>query len=124
MRPIVSSSSPVEECPQGGLAPDALSGKAVPSRSTPPTWTTAPEALAVCRHRPNRRRAALIAAVVGIALVGINQGSVLASGHLDWVVWVRMALDYLIPACVSTMEVLAGPGGWIPRLTVTCRSAA
>jgi hypothetical protein len=46
--------------------------------------------------------------VVGTALVGINQGGVLASGHLGWVVWVRMVLDYLIPACVSTMGVLAG----------------
>lgn len=62
----------------------------------------------MCLHRPNRRRVALIAAVVGTLLVGINQGSVLADGHLGWVVWVRMVLDYLIPACVSTMGVLAG----------------
>jgi low temperature requirement protein LtrA len=62
----------------------------------------------VCLYRPNRRRVALIAAVVGTLLVGINQGSVLASGHLDWVVWVRVLLDYLIPACVSTLGVLAG----------------
>jgi len=81
---------------------------AVPGRTTPPTWVTAPEALAVCLHRPNLRRVALIAAVVGTVLVGINQGSVLADGHLGWVVWVRIILDYLIPACVSTMGVLAG----------------
>lgn len=62
----------------------------------------------VCLHRPNRRRIAVIAAVVGTLLVGINQGSVLAGGRLDWVVGVRIVLDYLIPACVSTMGVLAG----------------
>jgi|ACXJ01.1.fsa_nt_gi hypothetical protein len=50
----------------------------------------------------------MIAAVIGTLLVGINQGSILASGHLDWVVWLRVALDYLIPAFVSTMGVLAG----------------
>jgi hypothetical protein len=50
----------------------------------------------------------LIALVVGTFLVGINQGSVLAGGDLGWVVWVRLALDYLIPACVSAMGVLAG----------------
>lgn len=74
----------------------------------PPTWTTATEALAVCLHRPNRRRVGLIAAVVGTLLVGINQGAVLASGHIGWLVWVRVALDYLIPICVSSMGVLAG----------------
>jgi len=46
--------------------------------------------------------------VVGTLLVGINQGVVLASGHFDWLVWVRVALDYVIPACVSSMGVLAG----------------
>lgn len=62
----------------------------------------------VCLHRPNRRRVAVIAALVGTVLVGINQGSVLANGRLDWAVGVRIVLDYLIPACVSTMGVLAG----------------
>ena len=75
---------------------------------SPPSWRTAAEALAVCLHRPNGRRIALIAAVVGTLLVGTNQGGVLASGHVSWVVWARVALDYVIPACVSTMGVLAG----------------
>lgn len=74
----------------------------------PPTWACASEALSVCRYPPNRRRVAAIALVVGSLLVGINQGGTLASGDLGWVVWVRVALDYLIPACVSTMGVLAG----------------
>ncbi|MDA8073516.1 MAG: nitrate/nitrite transporter NrtS [Actinomycetota bacterium] len=50
----------------------------------------------------------MIAAVVGSLLVVINQGGVLVSGHTSWVVWVRVALDYVIPTCVSTMGVLAG----------------
>jgi hypothetical protein len=74
----------------------------------PPTWACASEALGVCLYRPNRRRVAVIAGVVGSLLVAINQGGTLASGHLDWVVWVRVGLDYVIPACVSTMGVLAG----------------
>jgi hypothetical protein len=74
----------------------------------PPSWRTAAEALAVCLHRPNRRRIGLIAAVVGTLLVDINQGSVLVSGSVDPLVWVRVALDYVIPTCVSTMGVLAG----------------
>jgi len=74
----------------------------------PPTWSNLAEAMRVCRHRPNRRRVTGICLVVGTVLVGINQGATLASGRLDWVVWVRIVLDYVIPACVSTMGVLAG----------------
>ncbi len=76
--------------------------------SDPPTWANAAEAVAVCLYQPNRLRVGLITAGVGSLLVGINQGAVLASGHIGWVVWVRVALDYLIPAGVSTMGLLAG----------------
>ncbi|HVD03216.1 MAG TPA: nitrate/nitrite transporter NrtS [Candidatus Dormibacteraeota bacterium] len=79
-----------------------------PQLEAPPTWCNAREAVAVCVHRPNRRRIALIALVVGTLLVGINQGSVLAAGHVGWVIWVRVGLDYLIPTCVSTLGLLSG----------------
>lgn len=74
----------------------------------PATWATGPEALAVCLHRPNRRRVGLVAAVVGTLLVAANQGSVLASGRLGWPTWASVLLDYLVPAYVSTLGVLAG----------------
>ena len=90
-------------------APCDTPGSQDPDRvEPPPTWACASEALSVCRYPPNRRRVAAIALVVGSLLVAINQGATLASGDLGWVVWVRVALDYLIPACVSTMGVLAG----------------
>lgn len=90
-------------------APCDTPGSQDPGRvEPPPTWACASEGLSVCRYPPNRRRVAAIALVVGSLLVGINQGGTLASGDLGWVVWVRVALDYLIPACVSTMGVLAG----------------
>jgi len=92
--------------PSGG--PSYRQGLPNLRQEAPPTWCNAREARAVCLYRPNRRRVALIAAGVGTLLVGINQGSVLAIGHLGWLTWVRVALDYLIPACVSTMGVLAG----------------
>ena len=74
----------------------------------PPSWGTPAEAVAVCLYCPNRRRIGLIAFVVGTLLVGINQGAVLASGHVSWLVWVRIALDYVVPAGTSTMGMLAG----------------
>ena len=75
---------------------------------SPPTWTCASEAVGVCLFPPNRRRVTAIALLVGSLLVAINQGGALASGRVSSILWVRMALDYLIPACVSTMGVLAG----------------
>ena len=76
---------------------DDTSGSRDPGRvESPPTWTCASEAVDV------------IAVVVGSLLVVINEGGTLASGHVGWVVWVRVALDYLIPVCVSTLGVLAG----------------
>jgi hypothetical protein len=79
-----------------------------PAVASPPTWAHASEAVAVCLYRPNRRRVAAIASTVGTVLVGVNQGGALAAGRFGWVTWVRVALDYLIPTCVSTMGVLAG----------------
>ncbi|MDA8072862.1 MAG: nitrate/nitrite transporter NrtS [Actinomycetota bacterium] len=88
---------------------DDTSGSRDPGRvESPPTWTCASEAVDVCLFPPNRRRIGVIALLVGSLLVAINQGGALASGHVGWVVWVRVALDYLIPACVSTLGVLAG----------------
>ena len=90
-------------------APCDTPGSQDPGRvEPPPTWECASEAVDVCLYPPNRRRVAVIAVVVGSLLVAINEGGALASGHVGWVVWVRVALDYLIPACVSTMGVLAG----------------
>ncbi len=79
-----------------------------PQLEDPPTWGNAGEAVAVCLHRPNRRRIALIVLVVGTLLVGINQGSVLAAGHVGGAIWVRVGLDYVIPACVATLGLLSG----------------
>ncbi|MDA8314172.1 MAG: nitrate/nitrite transporter NrtS [Actinomycetota bacterium] len=90
-------------------ASDDTSGSREPGLvEAPPTWTCASEAVDVCLFPPNRRRIGVIALVVGSLLVAVNQGGTLASGHMGWVVWVRVALDYLIPTCVSTLGVLAG----------------
>ncbi len=74
----------------------------------PPTWDIPIQALSVLIYRPNRRRVGLIAGVVGTLLVGINQGSVLVSDHLSWLVWARVVSDYLIPTIVSSLGLLAG----------------
>jgi hypothetical protein len=95
-------------CPRPLATSDASKPDDPRPAEAPPTWRCASEAVDVCLFPPNRKRIAAIAVVVGSLLVAINQAGTLASGHVDWVVWIRVALDYLIPTCVSTMGVLAG----------------
>jgi len=95
-------------CPRPPASSDASKPEDPRPAEAPPTWTCASEAVDVCLFPPNRNRIAAIAVVVGSLLVAINQAGTLASGHVNWAVGIRVALDYLIPACVSTMGVLAG----------------
>ena len=73
------------------------------------TWCNVREAIQItCLHRLHRRRILLIGFTVGTILVGINQSTVLASGHFEWVLWVKIAADYVTPTVVGTLGVLAG----------------
>ena len=73
------------------------------------TWRNTREAIQITYlHKLHRRRILLIGFAVGTILVGINQSTVLASGHFGWVLWVKIAADYATPTVVSTLGVLAG----------------
>ncbi len=64
------------------------------------------EGVRFCLRRRNLRRTLRIALVVGVVLTLINQGSVIASGRLTTVVWVRCALNFLVPFLVSNAGLL------------------
>jgi hypothetical protein len=54
------------------------------------------------------RRSALVAAIVGTALVALNQGDALAAGTFPWAAsWYKVPLTYLVPFCVATYGALA-----------------
>ena len=72
----------------------------------PPTWSTSPEAARVVLHRPHLRKTAAIAIVVGTVLFGINQLDVVLRGDATTVVWLKSAVTYLVPFCVSNAGVL------------------
>jgi len=46
------------------------------------------------------RRSAIVAAIVGTILTGINQGDLILGGAMP--VWWKMALTYCVPYCVAT----------------------
>ena len=72
--------------------------------------------MAVIVHRPHLRKTVTIALVVGSILFGINQLDVVLRGDATVVTWVKSAITYLVPFCVSNAGILvasrrAGPAG-------------
>jgi hypothetical protein len=74
--------------------------------AAPPTWCTWREAIGVICHRPHLRKTATIALVVGTVLFAINQLDVVLRGDATAMVWLKSAVTYLVPFCVSNAGVL------------------
>ena len=72
----------------------------------PPTWSTWPEAARVVLHPPHLRKTVTIALLVGTVLFGINQLDVVLRGDATTAVWLKSAVTYLVPFCVSNAGVL------------------
>ena len=73
---------------------------------TATTWVHWREAPAVVLYPPHLRRTATIALIVGTILFIINQLDVVLRGDADAVVWIKVAITYLVPFCVSNAGVL------------------
>jgi len=63
------------------------------------------------------RRTVTVALIVGTLLTAINQGDRIASGEVDLAVALKIAANYLIPWCVSSI-------GYISARRAGSRSAA
>jgi len=57
-------------------------------------------------HRPHLRKTVTIALVVGTVLFSINQLDVVLRGDATAVVWIKSAITYLVPFCVSNAGLL------------------
>jgi hypothetical protein len=73
-----------------------------------PTWQTFGEACRVILYRPHLRRTISIALLVGTILFCINQLDVVLRGQATTEVWIKSAVTYLVPFCVSNAGVLVG----------------
>jgi hypothetical protein len=76
------------------------------SAQDPPTWGTWSEAVRVLCYRPHLRRTATIALVVGTILFCINQLDVVLRGDATAIVWIKSAVTYVVPFCVTNAGVL------------------
>jgi hypothetical protein len=78
----------------------------MPSRPTP-EWRTAGEGFKLWFAPATLRKTLVIAAVVGTLLSAINQGSVITGGNATTATWIRVALNYVVPFCVSSIGYLS-----------------
>ncbi len=69
-------------------------------------WTGPSEAVAVIRHPPHLRRTLLTTVIVGTVLFCINQLDVVLRGDATTGVWIKSAVTYLVPFCVSNAGIL------------------
>jgi hypothetical protein len=69
------------------------------------SWQTWREALGVVRR--NVRRTLSIALIVGSVFFAMNQLGDILAGRADVVVWLKAAMTYLTPLCVSNFGVLS-----------------
>jgi hypothetical protein len=75
-------------------------------RREPPTWQTWRQALGVVFYAPHLRKTVTIALIVGTVLFGINQLDVVVRGDATAAVWIKTAVTFLVPFCVSNAGVL------------------
>ena len=83
-----------------------MNGVAVSPAGGTTTWSTWSEMVAVLTL-PRHMKRTTVALVVGSIFVAMNQlGSILA-GDATPLVWVKAALTYLTPLCVSNIGILS-----------------
>jgi hypothetical protein len=71
-----------------------------------PTWSTWREALVVVRYRPHLLKTVRVALIVGTIIFSINQLDVVLRGKATAVTYMKSALTYLVPFCVSNYGIL------------------
>jgi hypothetical protein len=70
-----------------------------------PTWSTWRELISVISYAPNRKRTVTIALTVGTVFFTMNQLGIVLAGHATPLVWLKVALTYLTPLCVSNFGI-------------------
>lgn len=83
-----------------------MSAAAAARRSVPP-WSSYLDAARLIAHGVTFPTSSRVAAIVGTVLSAINQGSVIVDGDATTATWIRVAVNYLVPYCVSSIGYLA-----------------
>ncbi len=78
----------------------------VASTKARPTWSTWREAIAVVTYRPHLRKTVRVALLVGTVIFAINQLDVVLRDQATAATYLKGALTYLVPFCVSNYGIL------------------
>lgn len=76
------------------------------SEISPIVWTRWPEALRMVSYRPHLRKSVSVALIVGTILFCINHLDTVLRGEATTATWVKGALTYLVPFCVTNVGIL------------------
>jgi hypothetical protein len=87
------------------LSESVTTGAGVSVRETP-TWEKWQEIPRVICHPPFLKKTISIAFVVGTILFAINHLDEVIGGKAMHAIWIKGALTYLVPFCVSNLGVL------------------
>lgn len=71
-----------------------------------PTWIRLRDVPRVVLYRKHLRQTVRIALAVGTILFLINQLDVVLRGKASTAVWIKIAVTYLVPFCVSNLGIL------------------
>ncbi len=74
----------------------------------PATWSTPRDALTIVCTRPHLTRSVTTTHIVGTVLFAINQLDVVLSRHATSVTWLKVAVTYSVPFCVTNIGILIG----------------
>ncbi len=67
-----------------------------------PPWSRPDEAIQLLAHGATLRPCVPVAIVVGCVLSAINEGARIAAGHVGWLTWVQVGLNFVVPFLVSS----------------------
>lgn len=80
-------------------------------RETAPTWTKWYEVFRVIGYPPYLKRTVQIALVIGSILFAINHLDEVVQGRATRAMWIKGAVTFLAPFCVSNLGVLVASRG-------------
>jgi len=90
------------------LSPDDLERtSSLRARRSVPAWSSPAQGFALILRGYTVRTGTVVSVVVGTLLSAVNQGSVIISGHVSAVAWIRVATNYVVPFLVSSVGYLA-----------------
>jgi hypothetical protein len=87
---------------------DAMTATHPNHNPSPPNWQRLADCPRCILYWPHLSQTGLTTLIVGTILFAINQLDVVVAGHATTTTWIKIAVTYLVPFCVSNIGLLIG----------------